>query len=242
MTEKIYKVLIVEDEEADKDLLLLLIEDKPELKVIKITNNDAQLEEYLLKFEFDLIFLDIQIQGNSSIETVEKLMHNDLILYDPYIIFTTSLEEHALKAFELGAVDYLLKPFNIARFNRAVDKFLTLTSKKKEQKLNIKKKNKIFSISIDKIQYISSIDKHIVIHTQKKDYEFLMSLKDIEKKLDSKIFIRCHRSNIVSINHIESLNTIFGGAYQIKISDINKKITLPVGRKYLPKIKKDLKF
>jgi len=236
-----YKVLIVEDEKVDRELILLLIKSKPELEVMKITNNSIELEQLLIKYQFDLIFLDVQIQGASSIETIEKLMKKKQITNSPYIIFTTSLEKHALKAFELGAVDFLLKPYNIVRFDKAVDRFLLQVDKKESNEFIIKKRNKVISIDIRNIEYLSSNGRNIIIHTGKEEYSFIKSLKEIESKLRLKDFIRIHKSFIVNRDIIHSLNKKSNNIYRLQLSNTSKTI-LPVGRKYLSQIKKYLNY
>ena len=119
MQNDLFTVFIAEDEQPARDLLLDYIFKREELKVEGWSKDGEETYNKLCEKEYDLTFLDINMPKMSGIEVLEKLKN------PPYVIFTTAYDEYAIKAFEFGAIDYLLKPFSQERFNSAVDKAIS---------------------------------------------------------------------------------------------------------------------
>ncbi len=215
-------VFIVEDELPAQKLLEKWVSDIPELRLGGIYSDGFSALKAIQSEKPDLIFLDIEMPKLTGLEMLELL--DD----PPQIIFTTAYHEYAVKAFELQAVDYLLKPFSFDRFKSAVGKVLTSgrISKKnlvqaipklkqaqeKAQPLDrivVKDGVEIFVIPTSEIIYFEAQDDYVKIHTKDTSYLKLSALQSYEDKLSNQEFVRVHRSylvNIAAISKIEPYN------------------------------------
>jgi len=235
-------VFIAEDEQPARELLIDYLLLRPELKLEGMAQNGEEALEKLQMREYNLLFLDINLPILSGIEILEKLKKY------PYLIFTTAYDKYAIKAFEMGAVDYLLKPFSKDRFNQAVDKAVQAIQDNRSNLqspldigLSIKENENHYILSYDDIVYISSHARHTVIHTDDKCFEIANLLKDIESKLPDQNFIRIHKQFIVNLKYISHFQYMVGGQYEIYLKD-EDETSLPVGRKYANLLKDKLKI
>jgi DNA-binding LytR/AlgR family response regulator len=196
--------------------------------------NPLKAMEFLGTEKVDLIFLDINMPGLSGIDLLKSLMHK------PQIIFTTAYREYAVDAFDLDALDYLVKPIPFERFVKAINRFLDTIRKpintadidEGKRYIVLKADKKNHKVAFSDITFIESLDNYIKVHTLNKGslicYE---SLSGIEKELPQNEFLRIHRSFIVNIHHIEA----FTASY-VEIGD--RKLT--IGRNYKENVIKKL--
>ena len=174
----------------------------------------------LNKGGIDLLFLDINMPSISGIEFLKAMSHQ------PYVVFTTAYREYAVDAFDLDALDYLLKPISTGRFLKAINKFLSLEQKQPTRPkdiIHIKAGKKNYNIPTETILYIEGLDNYIKIKTTTNTLICYESLSGIEKELPAEIFIRIHRSFIINVNHIEHYTSSY-----IKLDD--RQFT--IGRNY----------
>ncbi|MCP4138131.1 MAG: response regulator transcription factor [bacterium] len=239
---KIYSVFIAEDMRHARELLIDYLATREELKLEGTAKNGEEALEKLTSGNYDLLLLDINLPIMSGIEVLEKM---DNI---PYVIFTTAYDKYAIKAFDFGAVDYLLKPFPLERFNQAVDRFLEAKRESQEKQLSFKdfslsfRENRIQClVAFKDIIYLSSHGKRTVIHTEEKDFEASSILKDIEEKLAADDFVRIHKQYIVNTKHITRIQHDVGGQYVAVFNDSDES-TLPVGRTYVSTLKERLEL
>ncbi|MFH0976868.1 MAG: LytTR family DNA-binding domain-containing protein [Spirochaetota bacterium] len=232
MEDDVFSVFIAEDEQPARDLLLDYIFKRSELKMEGWSKNGQETYDKLSRKEYDLVFLDINMPQMSGIDVLEKLEN------PPYVIFTTAYDEYAIKAFELGAVDYLLKPFSQERFNSAIDKAISVIRNKGPYTntvtrigLSFKEGENHFLISYDDVIYLSSEGRHSLIHTKTKVYNTAQSLKALGQKLPADIFFRIHKQYIVNLKYISHMQYLIGGQYMAFLKDA-EKTTLTVGRMY----------
>jgi DNA-binding LytR/AlgR family response regulator len=200
----------------DEPLALNLIEDFtkkiPFLNFVKSCKNAFEAIDILQKDIIDLIFLDINMPGISGVELLKS------IEYKPLVIFTTAYSEYAVQGFELSAVDYLVKPFLFERFFKAVNKAYELYNLKNKKGVSVSEGNSytedfIFvkadyssvKISLKDILYIEGLKDYVKIFLKEKKILTLITMKKIEEKLPSSNFIRVHRSFIVALDKIESI-------------------------------------
>ncbi len=233
-------VFIAEDRQSSMELLMDYLMDRPELKLEGIAKNGEEALQKLSDNDYDLLFLDINLPIMSGIEVLKKL---DVI---PYVIFTTSYDKYAIKAFELGAVDYLLKPFSVERFNLAVDKAVAAIRDEKVRLdtpkklgLSFKEGAKHYIIAYTDIVYFSSNARNTIIHTEGRDFETLTLLKDMVEKISKDIFIRIHKQFIVNLAYVATLEYMQGGQYEVTLKD-EERTKLPVGQKFASDLKKKL--
>ncbi len=226
------KALIVDDEYLALDLLEEFISRLPDVELIGRAKNPLEAQEIMNNNEIDLLFLDIQMPVLSGINFTKTLVHQ------PLIIFTTAYSEHAIEAFDLNAIDYLLKPFTFERFLQAVNKAkLQLKIKSpvtgqlsadKEQIadfISVKSEGKIVRIRLKEITYIESLKEYVIIHGSFGKHIVLERLKNMESQLPEDLFIRVHKSFIVAINKVDTLygNQLEIGNQRIPISRERKK-------------------
>jgi len=211
------KAIIIDDEPLARSIVKEYLMAFPEIQLLQECNDGFEGIKAIMQHEPDLIFLDIQMPKINGFEMLE------LVENPPAVIFTTAFDEYAIKAFENHAVDYLLKPFSKDRFEKAIRKWMehrnsTTSNDKKEllesaslqpqqsQRIVLKTGNKIKIIPADEIQYLEAADDYVKIHT--KDGAFLKNktMAHFEQVLDPQQFVRTHRSYIVNVQLVTSLD------------------------------------
>jgi len=244
------RVLIVDDESHCRSELKHLLMDFSQLEIVAEAVNGIDALEKCRKFNPELIFLDIQMPGLNGLEVAAALETL------PKLIFVTAYDQHALKAFEVGAIDYLLKPINSDRLNQSVNRVLkqpiqsndqletvikTFTETKQEFLARIvgRKGQRIFVLPIEQI-YCFEIESQL-LHaiTEKERFWTNYQMKSIETRLDPKKFVRVHRETIVNINYVREIAPITKERYEITLHNGYK---VGVSRNYLPQIKELLEW
>lgn len=222
-----YNCLIVEDEPLAAEVLQRYINEVPFLQLMEICSNAMDALDILNKQQVDLIFLDIQLPKLKGLDFIRTVTN------PPKVIFTTAYREYAVQAFELNAIDYLVKPIEFNRFLSAVNKLFqakpllqvpaagTAGIEREYLFFNVgKKKVKVF---LDEILYIESLREYIRITTKTKTILTKFQMTKVEEMLKDNHFIRVHRSFIVARGKIE--------AFSNTDIEINNKL-LPIGRSY----------
>ena len=221
-----YTCLIVDDEQLARQLLEEFVSKVPMLELKGMCKNPLEAMEILKEENIDILFLDIQMPELTGVEFVKTLVHK------PAIIFTTAYSEYALEGYQLDILDYLVKPFPFDRFIKAVNKateFIDLKRNSSNAKtgdsdyLLLHADHKIYKVNLDDIEYIEGLKEYVSYYTKEKRIIVLQSLKSIEESLPPKRFIRVHRSYIVPI---EKIKTLDGNQVQI-----GGKL-IPIGRSY----------
>lgn len=209
------KTIIIEDEQPARDLVKNYLSNFTQIEVIEECSDGFSGLKAVNELKPDLIFLDIQMPKLTGFEVLELLEHK------PVIIFTTAYDQYALKAFEQNATDYLLKPFSKDRFSNAIEKaFDKIKHNKTDEKevkelvhsfeensdllsrIAIRNGSKINVVSVDSIYYLEADGDYVSIHTREGKYLKEKTMKYFESHLDSKQFVRIHRSFIVNVNEI----------------------------------------
>jgi DNA-binding LytR/AlgR family response regulator len=216
-------VLIVDDEPLAQEILVSYVEKFPEIQLIGCCNNALEANEVLKKEAIDLILLDIQMPKISGIEFLKTLDS------PPMAILTTAFSDYALDAYSLNVIDYLLKPISFERFAKAIKKsiqHLPKTSKPTDipsDFIYVKADKKLIKVFYEDLRYIEGLKDYVILHVDNKRIVTLQTMKSLEIKLPSAIFMRIHRSYIVNLRNIDVLegNTVHIG---------NKMI--PIGKNY----------
>jgi two-component system LytT family response regulator len=227
------KVVIIDDEILARNLLKEYLLDHDNFTLIAECKNGIEAIGVINALQPDLIFLDIQMPGKTGFEVLQE------IDFFPKIIFSTAYDSFALQAFEVNAIDYLLKPYTKVRFENALSKIKIEESFKPENIINlldsiptktysktvlVQKGTKLVSILADDIIYIEALDDYAMIYTKTDSFLANKGLGVIYSKLNPELFLRVHRSFVVAINHISEINKDIGG-YQIVTSN-SKKISV----------------
>ena len=224
-----YTCLIVDDEQLARQLLKEFVSKIPNLELKGMCKNPLEAMDVLQSEQIDIMFLDIQMPELTGVEFLKTLQQQ------PAVIFTTAYSEYALEGYQLDVIDYLVKPFPLDRFIKATNKAIEYIDLKRSAEKNSQGKgidsnyillhadHKIYKVNLNDIQYIEGLKEYVSYFTREKRIIVLQSLKSIEETLPSNKFIRVHRSYIVPIEKIKTLD-----GNQVQIGD---KL-IPIGRSY----------
>jgi two-component system LytT family response regulator/two-component system response regulator LytT len=256
--------LIVDDERPARDELTYLLKGFPEINVIAHGKNGIEAVALIKEHEPDLVFLDVQMPGLDGFGVIKKLVERKLRL--PQIVFATAYDHYAVQAFEVSAVDYVLKPFDKARIARAiervkkmveantspVDRLETLIGQlgaagpqaraAQPVKLLVKSQARMLLIDADDMIYASIQDGAITIFSR--DTEGASNYRTVEElmeALDPGVFWRPHRSYLVNINHIKEVVPWFKSSYMLKMND-KRASEIPVSRAQTKRLRELLKL
>ena len=236
-------VLIIDDEKDARDLLRFYISQHEELCIIGEASNGIEAVQLIKQLKPDAIFLDIQMPGLNGFEVLTQLVEI------PEIIFSTAYDQYAIKAFEVHAVDYLLKPYGKFRFENTLNRILksqenviafTEELLKNEanfpNKIILHKGSRKIMIEVENIIYGEAFGDYTKIFTQKGEFLSTKGISHITQKLDHNLFIRLHRSHFVHKNCILEIKKIDRYFYAL----LNSDDCLKISESYLPEIKKIL--
>lgn len=218
-----FNCLVVEDEPVARDIIITYCNNLPQLHIIACCQNALEAKALLQDNKIDILFMDIHLPVMNGISFIKVLKN------PPQVIFTTAYSEFAVSAFDLDAVDYLLKPFPLERFIIAVDKAIEKikagekrsSNKDNEDYLFIKTEGKIFKIAWNELLYAEARGNYTKVVTEKRVITPNISFTNFEKMLPGTHFSRVHRSFIVNrskIDHIEG-NRVFIGKSEIAIGN-----------------------
>lgn len=215
MSSSVIRSLIVDDEELARKLLLNYAERLPHLAVVGQCKNPLEALVYLQRERIDLLLLDIQMPELTGIEFLKTLP------YKPIVIFTTAYPDFAVEGFSLDAVDYLLKPFSFERFVQGVNKASELlrvrsggrevipsgTAPRSRDRdyIMVRSEHKIFRLPYEDILYIQGMREYVAFQTMDKRILSLNSLKQLELDLPNSLFVRSHKSYIIALDKVESI-------------------------------------
>ncbi|MCP4552894.1 MAG: response regulator [Bacteroidetes bacterium] len=245
------RVLIIDDEEPARMLIREYLQVFSNVKIIGEASNGFEGVQIINDQHPDLIFLDIQMPKLTGFEMLE------LIDPRPYIIFSTAFDQYAIKAFEMSAVDYLLKPYSKERFAQAVNKVLKKVEsdepivETKQQILSslddiseplsrvaLRIGTKIKVIPVDEISYLESDDDYVKIHTGEAVYLKEKTMKYFDAHLNSEQFVRIHRSFILNVNFLDRLERYEKDSYVALLKDQSKLKVSAAGYKVLKQVLK----
>jgi two-component system, LytTR family, response regulator len=238
------KAIIIEDEQPARELVKNYLKAYPNIELLGEFSDGFSGIKAINELHPELVFLDIQMPKITGFEMLEIL---DTL---PEIIFTTAYDQYAIKAFEMNAVDYLLKPFSRERFGQAIEKAADRHAKKQSSAENIKELKKHIQSSVDKLErvvvktgskikvipvedivWLESQDDYVMIYTSSGKFLKQETMKHFEEHLDPSNFIRVHRSYIVRLDAIVQLELYEKGSYvavlntgaKVKVSDSGYK-------------------
>lgn len=212
-------VVIVEDEPPARMKLAAFVEKLPQLKLEAMFSDGKSALDYLNTPGERIVFLDIQMEKFTGIQLLEALRNR------PKIIITSAYEEYALKGFEFNVCDYLLKPYSFDRFKKGVEKALheialeRLQAASSQAFILVKSEYRLEKIDVSKILFIEGMKDYVRIHTDHQKVMTLKSMSAIEHELPADQFVRIHKSYIVALSHITSIekDAIFVGGNKIPI-------------------------
>ena len=243
------KVIIIEDEKLARDLVKSYLSSNGDIELIGEFADGFSGLKAINELKPDIVFLDVQMPKLTGLELLE------LVDELPQVIFTTAYDEYAINAFDLNAVDYLLKPFSKERFDKALHKaFDNIKNNDSSDGINqlktqvvesgvldkivVKSNNNIHVIPLDEVNYIESEDDYVMIHTSNGKHLKHQTMKFYEENLNN-MFIRIHRSYIVNISQINKIEKFGKDTYQVILKN---EVKLKVSRSRYQELKAVLNF
>jgi two-component system LytT family response regulator len=215
------RALVVDDEPLARSNVTVLLERHADIELIGECGSGAEALETVRNTKPDLLFLDVQMPECDGFDVLE-ILGADL---PPAVIFVTAYDEYALRAFEAGVLDYLLKPFDDARFTlaveRAKEKLARHDSKRAAQidRIAVKSAGQVRFVEIREIDWIEAADYYACLHVGTKTHLLRRSMTDLGRKLDAQIFCRIHRSTIVNLDRVRGIDFDQSGEYAAILGD-----------------------
>lgn len=241
------RTLIVDDEYPARKELRYLLEKIDYIEVVGEATNAKEALALISAIDYTIVFLDIEMPGMTGIELSLAIQH---LNNPPFIIFVTAYENYALKAFEVNAVDYVLKPFDEKRLQQALAKVLKLQQGKqtkqppeevlvttaKFDRIPVEKQGKTVLIDEEDIYYACTDQENVFIKTGQERLPAKFTLKELEARLNETKFFRVHRCYIVNLRKIQEIVPFFNGTYNLILNDTQKS-EVPVSRNQARKLK-----
>ena len=249
------RALIVDDEPLAREGIQMRLKREPDIEVIGACGNGRDAVTSILREVPDLVFLDIQMPRLDGFGVIEAVGVTRM----PHVIFVTAYDEHALRAFEVSALDYLLKPVDGERFFEALERArdrirgknleaITEQLQKMMAALQVERKylerlsiksgksgGRIIFLGVDEIDWIEAADNYVQVHAGRESHLLHATMNSLESRLDPNQFLRVHRSTIVNIKRIKELHPMFHGEYRIILTD---GAQLTSGRSYRENLRK----
>ncbi len=240
--------LIIDDEQPARDELAFLLRGIPDLDVVGQGKNGLEALNLIRDLNPHLVFLDVQMPGLDGFGVIKKLLDRKMHL--PYFVFATAYDHYAVQAFEVNAIDYLLKPIARARLEKAIAKVRRMVESAEpaherldrlvqmfedrptgqKNKLLVKSGSRLFLVDSEEIIYASIEDGVISVVTRDMEGQSnFRTVEELQSNLDPSIFWRVHRSYLVNINRIKEVVPWFKSSYQLRMDD-KKQTEIPVSR------------
>lgn len=248
------RCLIVDDEAYARGELICLLKDFEEIEIIGEASHGYEAIEKNRELKPDLIFLDIRMPQIGGIEVADIIINEEKV---PLIVFVTAYEEYAIKAFEVNAVDYLLKPISKSRLNQTIKRVMKMypekddegyiqgikkllihfKANKKEEatKLYINEKGRLIILEPFEIIYATIEDGNISVITIRGKFKSRITLNQLEEQLNSNIFFRSHKSYLINLDYIEGIIPWHNSTYAVELKNVEEKV--PISRNKLKEFK-----
>lgn len=237
-----FRILIVDDEPLGRERIRTLLEPRRNVTIVAEAKDGREAVQLLGDETIDLVFLDIQMPHLNGFEVVRRVGAENM----PPVVFITAHDEYALEAFEVHALDYLLKPFEPSRFYEALDRVLDIIRNHDQAELServrnlvagahpeeehlrrvmVRSRQHIEFIKAEDIDWIEAAGNYVQLHVGRHSHLLRQTMKTLEQRLDPKCFVRIHRSSIVNLDRVKRLTATFNGDYEVQLDD-GTKLTL----------------
>jgi len=248
------RVYVVDDEPLAVKRLTRLLRQTRRVEIVGSTVEPNEAVEFLSHQVVDAVFLDIQMPGMTGFELLQKLPK------EPAVVFTTAFDRFALDAFEVNSVDYLLKPIEVERLERALTKLERLhgtsqgvaeteqiralareLTRKFPERIASRIGERVVFVEVSKITHFYAKDKLTYAATTTKDFVLDISISELTEKLDPAVFVRIHRATLLNLHYVDEVSPWFGGGLVVRLKD-GKRTELQIARDRLKEVKERLEF
>jgi two-component system, LytTR family, response regulator len=217
-TRKLAKIrtLVVDDEPLARTNISVMLKHDPQIEIVRECGSGMEALSEIRKTKPDLVFLDVQMPECDGFDVLE-LLGRDL---PPAVVFVTAYDQYALRAFEAGALDYLLKPFDNARFERALGRAKDRIRQshggpRKSDRLVIKSVGQVLFLRFSEIDWIEAADYYACLHVGGQSHLLRRSMNELDRELDPALFCRIHRSTIVNLDRVRGLKSGEDGEHEV---------------------------
>jgi two-component system LytT family response regulator len=238
----IWRALIVDDEPPARSKLRKFLQARQDVEAAGEAGDGLEAIEKILALKPDLLFLDIQMPRGDGFEVLREVYPH----HKPAVIFTTAYDEYALRAFEVEALDYLLKPFTADRLHAAVDRAVRNLGKgfeskvtrllegvragpNRPQRILVKTDGRMFFVKTSEIEWVEADEKYVLLHTRSQRHMIRQSISALETQLASESFIRIHRCYLINL---EALQEVAPWSHGDLVALLKSGVRLNVGRNY----------
>ncbi|MGA0559544.1 LytR/AlgR family response regulator transcription factor [Larkinella sp. VNQ87] len=229
-----YPTLIIDDEPAAREVIRTLLADTPAIQVVDEAANGLEAVQKILLHRPQLIFLDIQMPRLDGFGVLRQVWPD----HQPTVVFTTAYDQYALRAFEVNAIDYLLKPFDDIRFGQSLGRALDRLNSRSQPKIEallaqllagqaparaflsrvlVKEQGRMYFVDLSEVEFVDADGNYVTLHTATGKHIVYDSLTKLETRLDPKQFVRIHRSHIVNLAYVQEVETHFNGDYIVRL-------------------------
>ena len=253
-TKSLLRVYLVDDESLALKRLTRLLRQTRRVDIVGNTVIPDEAVKFLSQNAVDAVFLDIQMPGMTGFELLQKLPK------EPAVVFTTAYDRFALEAFEVNSIDYLLKPIELDRLEKALTKVERLLgtpqaqseseqlraiarelTRKFPERIASRLGERVVFVEVGKVTHFYAKDKLTYAATPAKDYVIDATISELEAKLDPALFLRIHRATLLNLNYVDEVSSWFGGGMVVRMKD-GKRTELPISRDRLREVKERLEF
>lgn len=245
------KTIIADDEQPARNELAFLLENIAEIELIAQARNGQEVLELIEQQKPDIVFLDIQMPGKTGLEVARELKNSD---FNPIVVFITAYDQYAVEAFEVNAVDYLLKPFEEKRIieliervkkiyysdNEMKERLTALLDRMERDNINYSEiginklavqtcRGHLKLLNYNEIVLLYTKNSRVYARTATEEYEVASTLSDLEERLKKHKFLRAHRSYLINLNKVKEIIPWFKGKYQVVMND-NRETEVIISR------------
>jgi len=229
---KLLRLLIVDDEQLIRTGIRNGLSALDEIEIVAECASGSEAIAAIRSQRLDLVLLDVKLQDCTGLDVVQQIGSERM----PPVIFVTAYDEYAVKAFEVNAVDYLLKPFDDARLRHSVERarerisernqtlladklqaLLDARGRKWQERLAIKNEEGFDLVPVESIDWVESANNYVQIHCGSKQYLLAESLTHLENRLNPSKFLRVHRCRIINVSRILAVHPMLGGTYEMEL-------------------------
>ena len=240
MSAEAITTFVVDDEPLARKRLLHLLRGDPDIRVVGTFDSATAAASHARELTPQLLLLDIRMPELDGFELVAALAGQGI---NPYIIFVTAHSDRSMDAFAVGAIDYLLKPFDDERFARAIERAKKLIAAGGQTaaaaqpaslagnrtRLLLSERGKVVVLAMRDIEFVQAAAKHVKIYAAGRCYSFRQTLGELESRLDPASFVRVHRSTLVNVEHLAEMHPLFHGDYELVL---RRGTRLTLSRRY----------
>lgn len=231
------KALVVDDEAPARSELRYLLSEAGGVEVVGEASSAKEALQLIRALPYDVVFLDIDMPGLSGMQLAEALGEAE---HTPAVVFVTAHSEHAVKAFEVEATDYLVKPVEVPRLRRAIERLTPgepAVGGARVERVPVEKAGKKLLLAVEELFYVMAKDDYSYLFTDGERYLSTLSLAQLEQRLEPRGFFRVHRRFLVNLAQIKEVVPMYGGTLLLTLKD-RASTQVPVSRRRVPSLKR----